>query len=105
MAQTTTDISLLESCVRTVLNVNAPRAMAVLKPLKVTIENFPSESKIELEVPNFPQDESRGTHKISFDRIVYLDSCDFNEVIKIFFIYFFLMNKIFRIRLIKATSV
>ncbi|RNA15970.1 glutamine--tRNA ligase [Brachionus plicatilis] len=79
MAQTTTDISLLESCVRTVLNVTAPRAMAVLEPLRVVIENFPFESKMEIDVPNFPQDESKGTHKVAFDRVVYLDSCDFNE--------------------------
>ncbi|CAF0733153.1 unnamed protein product [Brachionus calyciflorus] len=79
MAQTTTDLSLLESCVRTVLNLTAPRAMAVLEPLKVTIENFPFESKVELDVPNFPNDESKGTHKVFFDRVVYLDACDFHE--------------------------
>lgn len=81
MAQTTTNVLLLESCVRTVLNVKAPRAMAVLEPIKVTIDNFPFKSKIEIEVPNFPQDESKGSHKVFFDRVVYLDNCDFNEVI------------------------
>lgn len=80
MAQTTTDLSLLESCVRTVLNLTAPRAMAVLEPLKVTIENYPHNSMIELDVPNFPSDESKGSHKIQFDRVVYIDACDFQEV-------------------------
>ena len=79
MAQTTTDISMLESCVRTVLNLTAPRAMAVLEPIKVTIENYPHQSMIEIEVPNFPNDETNGFHKVHFDRVVYIDSTDFNE--------------------------
>jgi len=82
MAQTTTDISLLESCVRTVLNLTAPRAMAVLEPLKVTIENYPETSKTEITVPNFPADESKGSHVICFDRVVYIDATDFVEVRK-----------------------
>jgi len=80
MAQTTTDISLLESCVRTVLNLTAPRAMAVLEPLKITIENFPHDSHIYLDVPNYPSDESKGSHKVVLDKIVYIDSTDFQEV-------------------------
>jgi len=79
MAQTTTDISMLESCVRTVLNLTAPRANAVLEPLKVTIENYPHESMIEIEAPNFPNDETKGSHKVHFDKVVYIDSCDFQE--------------------------
>lgn len=79
MAQTTTDISLLEACVRTVLNQTAPRAMAVLEPLKVTIENFPQDSKIEVTAPNFPADESKGSHTLSFEKVVYIDACDFVE--------------------------
>jgi glutaminyl-tRNA synthetase len=79
MAQAMTDVSLLESCVRTVLNLTAPRAMAVLEPLKVTIENFPFEAKIDIEVPNFPTDESKGSHTVPFDRVVYIDSVDFQE--------------------------
>ena len=55
--------------------------MAVMEPLKVTIENFPSESMIELEVPNFPGDANQtATHKIFFDKVVYIDSVDFQEV-------------------------
>lgn len=79
MAQTTTDVSLLESCVRTVLNLTAPRAMAVLEPLKVTIENYPHSSKIEVTAPNFPADESKGSHSATFDKVIYIDSCDFVE--------------------------
>ena len=54
--------------------------MAVLEPIKVTIENYPHPSKIELDVPNFPNDASKGTHKIPFDKVVYIDSSDFQEV-------------------------
>lgn len=79
MAQTTTDITLLESCVRTVLNLTAPRAMAVLEPLKVTIENYPHDSKIEITAPNFPADESKGNHTVFFDKVIYLDAVDFVE--------------------------
>ena len=82
MAQTTTDLSLLESCVRTVLNLTAPRAMAVLEPLKVTIENYPNQSHVEIDVPNFPQDESKGSHKVIFDKVIYIDGVDFQEVRK-----------------------
>jgi glutaminyl-tRNA synthetase len=79
MAQTTTEVSMLESCVRTVLNLTAPRAMAVLEGIKVTIENYPNDSAVELDVPNFPNDESKGFHKVDFDRVVYIDSTDFQE--------------------------
>lgn len=88
MAQTTTDISLLESCVRTVLNLTAPRCMAVLEPLKVTIENYPESSAIEVNVPNFPNDESKGSHKVIFDKVIYLDAVDFQEVCcQVYFVF------------------
>ena len=54
--------------------------MAVLEPVKVTIENFPGSSTIELIAPNFPSDESKGSHKIYFDKVVYIDASDFQEV-------------------------
>ena len=54
--------------------------MAVLEPLKVTIENYPNESSIEIDVPNFPNDEAKGSHKVDFNKVVYIDSCDFQEV-------------------------
>ena len=58
--------------------------MAVMEPLKVTLENYPFESKIELSIPNFPNDESRGSHLVYFDKVVYIDASDFIEVINSF---------------------
>lgn len=78
MAQTVTDPLLLESCVRDELNVTAPRVMAVLEPLKVTIENF--DEKVKLNVANFPQDPSKGSHAISFGKTIYIEQTDFKEV-------------------------
>ncbi len=80
MAQTVLSPSMLESCVRDVLNLTAPRVMAVLEPLKVTIKNYPFDSKIELAILNFPNDENKGSHKIHFDKTIYIDACDFKEV-------------------------
>ena len=57
--------------------------MAVIEPLKVTIENYPFESKIELSIPNFPNDESKGSHMVYFDKVVYIDASDFIEVINL----------------------
>lgn len=54
--------------------------MAVLEPLKVTIINFPSDKVMELTVPNFPGDESRGSHTIKFDSVIYIEKSDFTEV-------------------------
>ncbi len=54
--------------------------MAVMEPLKVTIENYPYDSKIEVIASNFPAYESKGSHNICFDKIVYIDSSDFVEV-------------------------
>ncbi|KAH3819313.1 glutamine--tRNA ligase-like isoform X1 [Dreissena polymorpha] len=79
MAQTVIDPSLLEACVRDVLNIKAPRVMAVLDPLKVTITNFPGDHSGELTVPDFPADESRGSHKIPFTKTVYIERSDFRE--------------------------
>jgi glutaminyl-tRNA synthetase len=54
--------------------------MAVLEPLKVTIENYPYDGPLEISVPNFPTDESKGSHNIYFDKVVYIDASDFQEV-------------------------
>ena len=59
------------------------RAMAVTEPLKVTITNFPQANVVELTVPNFPADESRGSHTIKFDSVIYIEKSDFNEVIRL----------------------
>lgn len=79
-AQSTVDPSALEAAVRDVLNVTAPRHMAVLDPLKVTISNYAHDKPVELDVPDFPSEPEKGSHKITFDEIVYIDRSDFKEV-------------------------
>ncbi|NXG42450.1 SYQ ligase, partial [Psilopogon haemacephalus] len=79
VAQATMEPHLLEACAREVLNEQAPRAMAVLEPLKVTITNFPAPKALEVLVPNFPADESRGFHKVPFQSTVYIEETDFRE--------------------------
>ena len=74
-----TDISILESSIREDLNKSAPRAMAVIDPIKLVIENYP-EGKIEsLSAPIHPQNEEMGTREIFFSRYIYIDKEDFNE--------------------------
>lgn len=80
MAQTVIDPALLESCVRDVLNVNAPRAMAVLCPLSVKILNFPDGHCGKVTVPNFPADESKGTHTVPFSAQIFIEREDFKEL-------------------------
>lgn len=82
VSQTTTEPHLLESCVREVLNEAAPRAMAVLEPLKVTILNLPEGAQSELKVPDFPVDESRGSHAVPFSRTIFIEQSDFREVME-----------------------
>ena len=80
------DITLLEYHVREVLNKSAPRVMAVLRPLKVVIENYPEDQSEELEAINNPEDESAGTRKVPFGRVLYIEQDDFmEEPIKKFF--------------------
>lgn len=74
------DYQMLEHCVRENLNMNAPRAMAVLHPLKVTIENYPEGESELLSVEINPNDESAGTKEISFSRNIYIEKDDFMEV-------------------------
>ena len=72
-----TDYLKLENAARQDLDANARRAMVVLDPLKVVLENYP-EGKVEYySVPDFPADASKGSHKIPFQRIVYIDRSDF----------------------------
>ncbi|KAF7249957.1 Glutamine--tRNA ligase [Varanus komodoensis] len=81
VAQCTMEPHMLEACVRDVLNEQAPRVMAVLEPLRVTIANFPASQKtIDVLVPNFPADETKGVHKVPFQPIVYIEQSDFREV-------------------------
>ena len=73
------DVSLLEFCVRDHLNKIAPRVMAVLNPVKLTIKNYP-EKKIEmLEAENNPEDESAGSREVPFSRSLYIEREDFKE--------------------------
>jgi glutaminyl-tRNA synthetase len=75
-----TDISILESSIRDDLNISAPRAMAVINPIKLVIENYP-EGKIEsLSAPIHPQNHEMGTREIFFSREIYIDKEDFKEV-------------------------
>ncbi len=75
----TVDLALLEFCLREDLNKRAPRVMAVLKPLKVVIENFPEGQIDELDAVNNPEDESAGTRKIPFSKVLYIEQEDFME--------------------------
>ncbi|WP_027716304.1 glutamine--tRNA ligase/YqeY domain fusion protein [Desulfuromonas sp. TF] len=73
------DMGVLEDCVREDLNESAPRAMAVLRPLKVVIENYP-EGEVEVfEVPNHPQNPEMGTRKVPFCREIFIEADDFME--------------------------
>jgi glutaminyl-tRNA synthetase len=76
----TVDIALLEHCVREEMNRTAPRAMAVLHPLRVVIENYPDEFVEEFDFVVNPEDASAGTRKVSFSRVIYIESDDFREV-------------------------
>ncbi len=67
----------LESCIRDDLNENAPRAMAVLKPLRVVIENYPDEQVELLIAKNHPQKEEMGTREIPFSKVILIEQEDF----------------------------
>lgn len=74
------DIAVLENSIREELNKTAPRAMAVLRPLKVVIVNYPEGTEEELEAVNNPEDPSMGTRKVPFSRELYIEQDDFREV-------------------------
>jgi len=74
------DIALLEHCLREDLNKRAPRVMAVLRPLKVIIDNYPVDKTEDLEAINNPEDASMGTRKVPFSREIYIEKDDFREV-------------------------
>ena len=77
--QNVIDIAMLEHAVRDDLNRRAPRALAVLRPLKVVIENFPVGQTEELEAVNNPEDPDAGTRKLPFSRELYIERDDFME--------------------------
>jgi glutaminyl-tRNA synthetase len=73
------DVGLLEHCVREDLNRRAPRAMAVLRPLRVVLTNYPPDQTESMDVINNPEDVSAGTRKVPFSNIVYIERDDFME--------------------------
>jgi glutaminyl-tRNA synthetase len=77
--QSVADIALLEHCLREDLNTRAPRAMAVLRPLRVVIENYPEDGVEELEAENNPEDPAMGKRKMPFSRVLYIEREDFRE--------------------------
>lgn len=74
------EMSVLESCIREDLNNTAFRAMAVLKPLKVVLENYPEAQVEQLEMSNHPQDETQGKRIVPFAKVVYIEQDDFADV-------------------------
>ncbi len=77
-ANSEVQISYLEACIRDYLNANAERAMAVLKPVKVTLTNYPEGVSEELDFEINPADKSGRTRKITFSRDIYIDADDFS---------------------------
>jgi glutaminyl-tRNA synthetase len=75
----TVDIALLEHCLREDLNKTSPRVMAVLRPLKVVIDNYPEGQTEELDAVNNPEDPNAGTRKVPFSRELYIEQEDFME--------------------------
>jgi glutaminyl-tRNA synthetase len=74
------DVGRVENAVRDVLNKTAPRAMAVLRPLKVTIENWPEGKVDELDYVTNPEDPAAGKRKVPFSKVIYIEREDFMEV-------------------------
>jgi glutaminyl-tRNA synthetase len=73
------DVGLLENCVRQDLNEKAPRVMAVLRPLRVVIDNYPEGRVEEFDCPYHPQKPEMGSRKVPFSRVLYVEQEDFME--------------------------
>jgi glutaminyl-tRNA synthetase len=73
------DVAQLEHAIRDDLNKRSPRVMAVLRPLRVVIENYPENTTEELEAVNNPEDPAAGTRKVPFSRVLYIEQDDFRE--------------------------
>lgn len=78
-ANSVIDYALLEACVRDSLNQNAPRTMAVLRPLKVVIDNYPEDLTEKIEVEQNPERPEMGTRVVEFSREIYIEQEDFME--------------------------
>jgi glutaminyl-tRNA synthetase len=74
-----TELEMLEHFVREDLNRHAPRVMAVLRPLKVVLDNYPEGQVEEMEAVNNPEDPSAGTRKVPFSKVLYIEQEDFRE--------------------------
>ena len=79
-ANSVVDFALLEHCIREDLNKKAHRVMAVLRPLKVVITNYPDDKVEELDAENNPEDENMGKRKIPFSKEIYIEEEDFQEI-------------------------
>jgi glutaminyl-tRNA synthetase len=75
----TLELAMLEHFVREDLNRRAPRVMAVLRPLKVVIDNYPEGQTEQMEAVNNPEDESAGKRKVPFSKVLYIEQDDFRE--------------------------
>ncbi len=73
------DMSILEDCLRDDLNEKAPRAFAILDPIKVIVENYPEDKEEYFDAPNHPQNADMGTRKMPFSRELYIEREDFME--------------------------
>jgi glutaminyl-tRNA synthetase len=78
-SNSTADMAMLEYCVRQDLNKRAPRVMAVLRPLKVVLTNYPEGQVEEVEAINNPEDPAAGTRRLPFSRVLYIEQDDFME--------------------------
>jgi glutaminyl-tRNA synthetase len=78
-SNSTVDIALLEHCLRDDLNKRAQRVMAVLRPLKVVIDNYPEGKVEELDAINNPEDPTMGSRKVPFSKVLYIEQDDFRE--------------------------
>jgi glutaminyl-tRNA synthetase len=75
----TIELAMLEHFLREDLNKRAPRVMAVLRPLKVVIDNYPEDKVEQMDAINNPEDASAGTRKVPFSRVLYIEQDDFRE--------------------------
>jgi len=75
----TVDIAMLEHCLREDLNRRAPRVMAVLRPLRIVLTNYPEDRVEQLEAVNNPEDPGMGTRRVPFSRVLYVEREDFRE--------------------------
>jgi len=79
-ANSVVDVGMLEHCLREDLDKTAPRAMCVLRPLKIVLSNYPADKEDILTMARHPKDESMGSRTIPFTRELYIDRADFEEV-------------------------